>query len=330
MGDSSFVSGFRTGFGSAFFQFALERLASFGSYAWEEVKLIWGVEDELRKLQRTMSRVQDLVDHVECYPLRLIGGSKAWKIWFADMKKLSYDADSLVDYISLHISTSGSIPLLEVRNMILSSCEFQLPNEINGLQNKLEVLATEIKGLLMIEKMKGSSNLMSPHIRNILSASSLIDDGNVVGREADRQQCVLRLLNHNPRMGNFSVMSFVGMAGIGKTTLARLVYDDISVNTTFVKKMWVSVSTKFDVIRITKSILEAVTGNSCTLTDLNSVQVLLQNAIRGFKFLLVLDDYWNEKRNDWDVLSLPLKFGYEGSKVIVTTRSAKVSTAVIL
>ncbi|XP_073155763.1 putative disease resistance RPP13-like protein 1 [Henckelia pumila] len=328
MAYSLFVSGFPSGFGSAFFQFALERLASFGSFAWKEVKLIWDVEDELKKLRRTMSRVQDLVDHVECYPLRMMGGSKAWKIWFADIKKLSYDADSIVDYISWYISTSGSIPQAEVRNMILSSGEFQLSHEINELQNKLEDLAREMEGLLMIEKIKGSPNLMSPHIHNILSTSSLVDENTVVGRATAKEMCLDMLKSQQGGDINLSVMSLVGMAGIGKTTLARLVYDDKSVNKVFDKKMWVSVSMKFDMIGITKSILEALTGNSCALADLNSVQVLLRRVIQGLKFLLVLDDYWNEKHTDWNLLSLPLKLGSQGSKVIVTTRSAKVSAAV--
>ncbi|XP_073151142.1 putative disease resistance protein RGA3 [Henckelia pumila] len=326
MGESSFVSELVTKFGSTLFNSALDRLASFGiSYACDELKLIWDVDDELRKLQRTMLKVQDLVDHVECCPLRLMWGSKAWKLWFTDLKKLSYDADSLVDYISLQISTSGSARPAKLRKTILSSFEIKLPHEINVLQIKLESLAREMKSLLKIEKMKG----MSPHCHNILSStSSLIDDRKVVGRATDIQHFVFDFLNHEPKMGNFSVASIVGMAGIGKTTFARLIYDDTSVNKSFDKKMWVSVSMKFDLIRITKSILEALTGNSCTLSDLNSVQVLLQHVIRGFKFLLVLDDYWSENQDDWDVLSLPLRFGCEGSKVIITTRSAKVSTAV--
>lgn len=99
----------------------------------------------------------------------------------------------------------------------------------------------------------------------------------------------MNLLENEPEMGNFLVMSLMGMAGIGKTTLARLVSNDDLVNSSFEKKMWITVSMNFDLIKLTKYMIEALTGNSCTLSDLNSLQVL-QESIRGFKFLLVLDD----------------------------------------
>ncbi|XP_073138185.1 putative disease resistance RPP13-like protein 1 [Henckelia pumila] len=316
--------------GSAPFAFALERLASFGSYAWNEIKLILGVDDELRKLQRTMFMVQDLVDSVECSPLRFTRGSNAWKTWFEDIKKLSYDADALLDDISLHLSTFGSVGTAErdeVRKIVLSSTTLTLPHDINVLYKKLELLAKEMERLLMIESMKNRFSIVSP-IHDFISTSSLIDENNVIGREAEQLACVINLLANEPEMGNFSVMSLVGMAGIGKTTLAKLVYNDDLVNSNFQKKMWVTVSMNFDLIKITKYMIEALTGNSCTLSDLNSVQVLLQESIRGFKFLLVLDDCWTENNDDWDEFYLPLRYGAKGSKIIVTTRSAKVSSSV--
>ncbi|XP_073150902.1 putative disease resistance RPP13-like protein 1 [Henckelia pumila] len=323
MAYSLFVSGFPSGFGSAFFQFALERLASFGSYAWNEVKLIWGVEDELKKLQKTMLRVQEMVDHVQ--PFSLMGGSEAWKRCLADTKLCSYDTDAIVDYIYLHIPISVTVRPGELRKKILSPYDLKLPHDINVLQNKLEYLETEINRLLMNEKMK--SSLMSPLIDGLFSASSMVDERIVVGRATDKQSC-LDLLKLEPVIGNFSVISLVGMAGIGKTTLAQLVYGDKTVDDIFKKKMWVSVSMKFDVIRIMQSIIGELTGIRCTDSDLNSVQVQLQAAIKGFKFLLVLDDYWSEKHDEWDALSSPLEFGSQGSKVIVTTRIAKVSDVI--
>ncbi|KAL0292597.1 UNVERIFIED_CONTAM: putative disease resistance RPP13-like protein 1 [Sesamum angustifolium] len=79
------------------------------------------------------------------------------------------------------------------------------------------------------------------------------------------------------------------MGGIGKTTLARLV---------------VSISMDFDIVRIIKSVVESATLCACNLSDLISLQAMLR-----------------------DVLSTR-KFGSKGSKIIVTTRSTKVSSIV--
>ncbi|KAG9158150.1 hypothetical protein Leryth_000299 [Lithospermum erythrorhizon] len=123
--------------------------------------------------------------------------------------------------------------------------------------------------------------------------------------------------------------SIVGMGGIGKTTIAQLAYNDVQVKDVLKLRMWVSVSTKtFDLIKITKSIIESATETSCSLSDLNPLQAKLQSLLKDKRFLLVLDDVWSEKPGDWDILFTSLQVGGKGSKVIVTTRSEVVSSIV--
>ncbi|XP_059440483.1 putative disease resistance RPP13-like protein 1 [Corylus avellana] len=110
------------------------------------------------------------------------------------------------------------------------------------------------------------------------------------------------------------------MGGIGKTTLAQLVYKDPRVKEHFDLKAWVSVSDEFDVFRVTKTVLEGVdSSTSVESKNLNLLQVTLQDKLMGKKFLLVFDDVWNENYVDWEILSNPLKSGAQGSTIIVTT-----------
>ncbi|XP_078168658.1 putative disease resistance protein RGA3 [Carex rostrata] len=116
---------------------------------------------------------------------------------------------------------------------------------------------------------------------------------------------------------NVSVLSIVGMGGIGKTTLAQMVCNNETVKSYFDLIMWICVSHNFNKESLTKEMIEA-TKEECNVTNLNALQNALQKALNSKKFLLVLDDVWSK---DWQDLLAPTKGASEGSVVLVTTRS---------
>ncbi|WRX11849.1 NB-ARC - like 10 [Theobroma cacao] len=144
------------------------------------------------------------------------------------------------------------------------------------------------------------------------------------GREKDKET-ILELLFKSDDEGNF-VIPIVGMGGIGKTTLAQLVYNDASIQNHFDLRAWVCVSDDFDVTRITKAILESVSSVSCNDNELTSLHKKLKNVLSEKKFLIVLDNIWNEDYNKWTILRSPFLKKTPGSKIIVTTRNLVVST----
>ena len=89
------------------------------------------------------------------------------------------------------------------------------------------------------------------------------------------------------------------MGGVGKTTLAQLVHNKELVTERFDVRAWVCVSQEFDVLRITKTILEAVTSSTGDTNDLDLLQVRLNKSLVGKKFLIMLDDILNENYLDW-------------------------------
>ncbi|KAL5548779.1 hypothetical protein UlMin_004010 [Ulmus minor] len=116
------------------------------------------------------------------------------------------------------------------------------------------------------------------------------------------------------------------MAGIGKTTLAQLIYKDSSVQQHFNLKVWVTISEEFNVLQITKRIYKEVTSQECETGEPFVLQSKLNEAVEGKRFLFVLDDVWNESRQLWNNLKSAFKHGGRGSKIIVTTRSKQVAS----
>ncbi|EOY19346.1 NB-ARC domain-containing disease resistance-like protein [Theobroma cacao] len=145
----------------------------------------------------------------------------------------------------------------------------------------------------------------------------------VSGRDKDKE-VLLELLLKSDDEGNF-VIPIIGMAGIGKTTLAQLVYNDTCVQNHFDLKAWVCVSDDFDITRITKAILQSVSFEPSNDNNMTSLEEKLKKNLSEKKFLTVLDDVWNENYHNWTILQSPFLTRIPGSKVVVTTRNLDVS-----
>jgi NB-ARC domain/Rx N-terminal domain len=157
----------------------------------------------------------------------------------------------------------------------------------------------------------------------------------VFGREKEKQQIfdwLMRSEDENPRINaqnSISAYTIVGVGGMGKSTLARLVKNDSRIKSQFDLILWVCVSTRFDVLKITKDIIQEVNKEQTLPQSLNALQETLKGQLLLKSFFLVLDDVWNvDNRLQWDKLMAPLKFAKKGSKLLVTTRMNSVAETI--
>ncbi|KAL5565468.1 hypothetical protein UlMin_028632 [Ulmus minor] len=149
----------------------------------------------------------------------------------------------------------------------------------------------------------------------------------VIGRDDDEKAIKELLLSDFGTIKNVSI-AIVGIGGLGKTTLAQLIFNDEKVKKCFERNAWVCVSDVFDVKLLVQKIIRSVGGTSPDPNlDLEQLQTELRSHIEGKKYLLVLDDIWNEKSAEWDKLAMLLQSGASGSRILITTRSEKVATA---
>ncbi|KAH0463426.1 hypothetical protein IEQ34_008008 [Dendrobium chrysotoxum] len=118
---------------------------------------------------------------------------------------------------------------------------------------------------------------------------------------------------------------------MGKTTLLQHVYED-EMTKEFDPKMWVCVSNNFDVKKVIADMLEPLKKERPRLNTLKAVQDSLQTEMMSKKFLLVLDDIWEEEENrdisKWEKLLTPLAQGKTGSRILVTTQMDSVASMI--
>nr|XP_017239557.1 PREDICTED: putative late blight resistance protein homolog R1B-16 [Daucus carota subsp. sativus] len=116
------------------------------------------------------------------------------------------------------------------------------------------------------------------------------------------------------------VISVVGMAGLGKTTLATRLYNDPYVMHYFYIRAWVTCSQVYRKKDLLLSILRSVsdiTDDICEMDD-NVVAHHLYRALMGRRYLIVIDDIWSNEA--WDDFKRCFPDDNNGSKIMMTTR----------
>ncbi|KAK9938612.1 hypothetical protein M0R45_015340 [Rubus argutus] len=248
---------------------------------------------------------------------------KLWE-WLDELKDVLYHADDLLD----EIKTEALSRKLEEESGS-SSTNDQVLNSIHEFDKSLEPRILEILNRLdFIVNEKDVLNLkegVKDRLPARLPTTSLVEESGVYGRDEDKETIVKLLLADDLTGNKTSVVPIVGMGGIGKTTLAQLVYNDDRVKQHFDHQSWFCVSEEFDVIKITQTIYRSITRENCNIIDLDMLQVKLKTTLAGKKFIFVLDDVWNVNYMEWDLLTRPFVDGGHGSKIIITTRNEGVA-----
>ncbi|GAV75407.1 LOW QUALITY PROTEIN: NB-ARC domain-containing protein/LRR_4 domain-containing protein/LRR_7 domain-containing protein, partial [Cephalotus follicularis] len=296
-----------------------------------------GLEKKLDKLKKTLLTIEAVLGDAEDKQLT----DRGVKLWLDDLRDLAYDAEDILDEFATdalgrRLKTDRQrASSSKLRSLLLPSSvsswspsavklNVSMGSKIKDVTARLEEISNR-KTQLGLQNIGGGTSSGSTLGWQRPPTTCLPTEPEVYGRDDDKKKVIDLLLRDEAGGANFRVVSIVGMGGLGKTTLARLVYNDEAVQG-FDSKAWVCVSDDFDVIRLTKAILGAVTSqNHDDLKDLNQVQLKLRDALTSKKLLLILDNVWNTKHGLWEALKSPFLAGAPGSRIIVTTRDAKVA-----
>ncbi|XP_078153868.1 putative disease resistance protein RGA3 isoform X1 [Carex rostrata] len=150
----------------------------------------------------------------------------------------------------------------------------------------------------------------------------MVDEESIFGRAAEITEVINFILSEKDK--SFSVISIVGKGGLGKTTIAQLVYKDERISQCFDLNGWVCVSEEFDVKRLIKATIESFSKTNCGVSELSPLQEVLAGTVKGKTMLLVLDDVWNENKSLWELFRVPFKEA-KMVRILVTTRNEKVA-----
>ncbi|KAH9750777.1 hypothetical protein KPL71_014007 [Citrus sinensis] len=293
----------------------VEQLTSFAAKEIiQQVKLVVGVEEEVKSLTSHLQAIQAVLDDAEEKQVK----DKAVRLWLGRLKYASYDIEDVLDeWITARhkLQIEGGAD----DNALAAP---QKKKKIKEINEELHDIATQ-KDMFNLVK---SGNKSGERPRRVQS-TSLIDEEEICGRVGEKNELISKLLyESSEQQKGLHIISIVGMGGIGKTTLAQLACNHDEVKRKFDKILWVCVSETFEEFRVAKAIVEALDGRESHLGEFQSLLKHIYESIAGKSFLLVLDDVWDGNYLKWEPFYRCLKNGLHGSKILVTTRKGSVAS----
>ena len=166
-----------------------------------------------------------------------------------------------------------------------------IPHIKNAVDN-LHRISEDVHNALLLEKLDGIRSTQNTSTDTRESVENFTE-AKVFSRE-EKNEIVDLICHHASSDQELFVLPIVGDGGIGKTTLARLVYHDPQVKGKFDIMIWIYVSANFDEVKLTQGILEQIPD--CEYKNTKNLTVL-QRCIKKYltkRFLLVLDDVGRE------------------------------------
>ncbi|PKU83877.1 disease resistance protein RGA2-like [Dendrobium catenatum] len=328
----------------------MEEIISAGfRYLKDQVRWQTGMKEELEKLKENLPHIQAVVYFASSQE-QITEQNPALNKWLWQLRDAIDDAYEVVDeleYMELEEQVTKNKKLRRVRSIMKSmrrrlvkiakralKIDPTLKRLEEAVQKLHKVSTTGVDAFLhLVKHAKKELQKQQLELHGARETGSL-PKNDLIGRGKDKELVLEWLRNpSNEHRGtdlyrNISLLCIVGDGGMGKTTLLQHVYKD-EITKDFDRKMWVCVSNNFDVKKVIADMFECLKNERARLETLVALQRRLEEEVMCKKFLLVLDDIWEEdeekNKSKWEDVLAPLASGGFGSKILVTTRTDSVA-----
>ncbi|CAN6361618.1 unnamed protein product [Urochloa humidicola] len=299
----------------------------------KEFSSIAGVTKDLAELQ---GHVEDINIWLQNVGDKAMRNDRSYN-WIKKLKDATYDAEDLIN--EFHIEAEKHDVGIGLKNVAVKYLwekpksfmfEYKTAQKIKVIKRRFDAIVKQRSDYCRIANSMPVDHPVQYTSKTIgeVPLWTNVDGTSICGRDQEKNQMISKLIETSEQQ-RINIVSVIGLGGSGKTTLAKLVFNDGNViNKHFDVLLWVHVSREFSVEKLVEKLFEAISGDRATHLPLQRVSKTISDKLTGKKFLVILDDVWTEDRVDWERFMVHLKSGAPGSSILLTTRSRKVAEAV--
>ncbi|KAG2630142.1 disease resistance protein RGA5-like [Panicum virgatum] len=301
-------------------EFASTLLPKLAKLLQDEYNLHKGAKKGIGFLHRELEAMHAALRKISEVPREQLNDLQ--RIWARDVRELSYDMEDIVDTFMVDVegpdppSKRGAKKMLKkmIRKVTKAMARREVAKEIKDIKERVRELA-ERRDMYKVDDIAPSKKtLVDPRLKALYTEAT-----EIVGIEEAKEEVIAGLTEGDGGQQK-KIVSIAGFGGLGKTTLAKAVYDEIKGQ--FDCTCFVSVSRNPDAKKLLKDILYELHGGGhpgANLVEIKRLIDLVRDFLRNKRYLIVIDDIWDKE--PWDkVIGLALMENNMRSRIITTTR----------
>ncbi|KAI5678123.1 hypothetical protein M9H77_09073 [Catharanthus roseus] len=227
-------------------------------------------------------------------------------------KKLEFIVDFVRDIAKLMevvLVASDSL----VRRKIISGDFVGHCSEVSSLVRKVEAIKVSLVKVGEDHKDDEENEDGCSWTEN---SSSIMEGNKMVGFDSEAKELIDKLIGGRKQL---EVTSIIGMGGIGKTTLAKRLYNDPFVVYHFHVRAWTCVNPNSILRNTLGDLLACIFHDQILKMSDEDMGVKLYRSLKGRRYFIVIDNVWH--RNLWnDELKMYFPDDENGSRILFTSR----------
>ncbi|CAL5092616.1 unnamed protein product [Urochloa decumbens] len=280
-----------------------------------------GLAQEAQSIQHDLRMIAATMDDQLCTMGRH-ERSAIERLYSAEILDLAHDIEDCVDRFTHRLKcksrAASSLAHRVAHELKKIQSRSSYADEIHKLKKRLQEVRQRVINSVPVGQPNGSTSMVLDSSKPCRAITR-----NPVGMEKPMEELLSLLHEVNGEPQQLRVISIVGFGGLGKTTLARAVYDSPDSKETFHCRAWVSTTeTSPGISQRIKAILcnilkQVVPKDSMDLdvTDYNH-ETSLKEYLSDKRYLIVIDGV---HMDEWKAVNSAFVDSSTGSRIILTT-----------